>query len=273
MFNYDNQLKDIKKQTANPFKKVFVGALAGMGFIILLNCFSVVPTGNRGILVKFGAVQNQILNEGIHFVSPVVDVKKMNVQIQKLEADAPSYSKDLQTVSAKIALNYRVNASEVQALYQTIGIDFQTRVIEPSIQEAVKASTAKFTASELISNRPMVREEIKHLLSDRLRASYIEVIDFSIVNFDFSDTYEKAIEEKQVAQQKALKAENDLKRIEVEAQQRVAQAKAEAEAIRIQAEALKQSQELVSLEAVKKWNGVLPQYMMGDSVPFLSISK
>ncbi len=108
---------------------------------------------------------------------------------------------------------------------------------------------------------------------NRLTPRFIVVDDFSIVNFDFSDSYERAVEDKQVAQQQALKAENDLRRIQVEAEQRIAQAKAEAEAIRIQSDALQQNQGLIKLEAVKKWNGILPQYMLGNSVPFIELPK
>ena len=116
-----------------------------------------------------------------------------------------------------------------------------------------------------------MKDEITQVLVSRLKPRHIMVDDFSIISFDFADSYEEAVEQKQVAQQNALKAENDLKRIQIEAEQRVAQAKAEAEAIKIQTEALRENQNLIKLEAVKKWNGVLPQYMLGNSVPLIDL--
>jgi regulator of protease activity HflC (stomatin/prohibitin superfamily) len=242
--------------------------------IVWLNPFVTIGPGERGVVTRFGAVQERVLGEGLHFRMPIVErVIPMDVKTHKIEVKAPSYSKDLQNVDTVIALNYHLNPQSVHRLLQEIGPDYETRIISPAIQESVKAATAKFTAAELVSERPKVKEEIKSSLVARLHPSFMEVDDFSIVDFVFSEVYEKAIEEKQVAEQNALKAQNDLRRIQVEAEQRVAQAKAEAEAIRIQSEALKQNQGLVQLEAVKKWNGALPGIMMGGTLPFLDVGR
>ncbi len=239
-----------------------------------LTPFAMVGPGERGVVIRLGAVQDRVLGEGVHFRIPLVEnVTTLNVKNQKIEVDAPSFSKDIQSVDARIALNFHVDPKSAQRLIQEIGINYEYSIISPAIQESVKAATAKFTAAELVSERQQAREEIKRILTDRLAPRYIIVDDFSIINFDFSDSYEKAIEEKQVAQQQALKAENDLRRIQVEAEQRIAQAKAEAEAIRIQSDALKGNNGLVSLEAVKKWDGILPQMVLGNSVPFIDISQ
>jgi regulator of protease activity HflC (stomatin/prohibitin superfamily) len=142
------------------------------------------------------------------------------------------------------------------------------------VQESVKAATAQFTAQELIELRPKVKDEIRRHLAERLHARHIVADDFSIVNFDFSDSYEQSVEAKQVAQQNALKAENDLRRIRVEAEQRIAQATAEAEAIRIQAEAIRSQggSEYVQLQAIAKWDGHLPeQFVPGSAIPFLNL--
>lgn len=242
--------------------------------IIWLNPFVMVGPGERGVVTRFSAVQDGVLGEGLHFRMPIVEnVIKVDVKTQKVEVDALSYSKDLQNVDTKIALNFHLDPNKVHRLLQEIGIDYDIRIIQPAIMESVKAATAKFTAAELISERPKVKDEIKAALVERLTPRYIDVDDFSIINFDFSDNYEKAVEEKQVAEQNALKAQNDLKRIQVEAEQRVAQATAEAEAIRIQSEALKQNQGLIQLEAVKKWNGALPGIMLGNTMPFMDMGR
>ncbi|MBI2340160.1 MAG: prohibitin family protein, partial [Deltaproteobacteria bacterium] len=244
-----------------------------LGIVILFLVFTLSPfvqinPGERGVVTRFGAVQDEVMGEGLHFRIPIVEkVVSVDVKTQKLEVDAPSYSKDLQNVETKIALNFHLEPNAVQKLWQEIGSDYEFRIIAPAIQESVKAATAQFTAAELIVERPRVKDEIMQALITRLGPRHITVDDFSIINFDFADSYEDAVEQKQVAQQNALKAENDLKRIQIEAEQRIAQAKAEAEAIRIQTEALRENQNLIKLEAVKKWNGVLPQYMLGDSVP------
>ena len=253
----------------------WVGGFIGVLILVSwLNPFVMVGPGERGVVTRLGAVEERVLDEGLNFRVPIVEqVIKMDVKTQKLEVDALSYSKDLQNVDTKIALNFHLDAKHVHRLLQEIGQDYEVRIIGPAIQESVKAATAQFTAAELVSERPKVKEEIKATLVARLSPRYITVDDFSIMNFQFSESYEKAIEEKQVAEQQALKAMNDLKRIQVEAEQRVAQAKAEAEAIKIQTEALQQNQNLVRLEAVKKWNGVLPQYMMGNAVPFIDLGK
>lgn len=257
-------------------KKAFVGFLAFIAFFVLLsiNPFVKVDAGERGVMLNWGAVQDNILNEGIHWRIPVMQhVVKINVQTQKYEIEAVAYSKDLQTATAVLALNYHADASAANKLYQEIGIDYEERIIAPSVQETMKQITAQYNAEELISKRTEVKDQLKANILERLRVSHLIVDDISIVNFDFSDAYEDAIEEKQVAEQNAKKAENDLKRIQVEAQQQIETAKAQAESIRIQAEALQQNQNLVNLKAVEKWDGKLPQYMMGDSVPFLSITK
>ena len=155
-----------------------------------------------------------------------------------------------------------------------IGKEYRERIIDPALQEAVKSATALYTAEELITKRPEVKDTIKTLLVERLSQEYILVDEFSIVNFDFSPSFNQAIEAKVTAEQNALASKNKLEQVKYEAEQRIATAKGEAEAIRIQADAI-QSQggaEYVNLKAIEKWNGVLPSYMMGNgTVPFVTI--
>jgi regulator of protease activity HflC (stomatin/prohibitin superfamily) len=257
-------------------KKLVIAAVI---FILLIIFWPVViiPAGERGVVLTWGAVQGNIMGEGLHFIVPVMQsVKKLDVKTEKKEVNVKAYSKDIQTVDATVALNYHLDPSMVNRLWQEIGADYESRIIDPSIQESVKAATALFTAQELIELRPKVKDEIKTQLFNRLGGSHITVDDFSIVNFDFSAEYEKAVEAKQVSQQAALKAENDLKRIKTEAEQRVAQATAEATAIKIQAEAITQQggKEYVSLKAIEKWNGILPTQMIPNAtLPFIDLTK
>jgi len=257
--------------------KLLVVAVAVFIFLTLLWPIIIVRAGERGVVLNWGAVQGNIMGEGLHFIIPIMQsVKKLDVKTEKKEVAVKSYSKDIQTVDAAVALNYHLDPSAVNKLWQEIGADYESRIIDPSIQESVKAATALFTAQELIELRPKVKDEIKTQLFNRLSGRHIVVDDFSIVNFDFSAEYEKAVEAKQVSQQGALKAENDLKRIKTEAEQRVAQATAEATAIKIQAEAITQQggKEYVSLKAVEKWNGVLPTQMIPNAtLPFIDLTK
>lgn len=274
-----DEFEEELKKTFIKTKKIIISVVLLIIFLVLFlmfNPFVIIKAGERGVVLNWGAVSDKIFNEGIHFRIPIMQkIAVLDVKTVKHEVKSIAYSKDIQTVDATIALNYRLKSEDVNKLWQEIGKDYEMRIIDPAIQESIKATTAKFTAQDLIEKRNEVKDEIKKALTERLFGRYIIVEDFSIVNFDFSDAYEIAVEAKQVAQQSALKAENDLKRIEVEAEQRVAQAKAEAEAIKIQAESISAQggAEYVNLKAIEKWNGALPTYTLGNSVPFVNINK
>jgi regulator of protease activity HflC (stomatin/prohibitin superfamily) len=198
----------------------------------------------------------------------------MDIKTQKYEAEASAASKDLQTVTSKIATNYHLTAESVPVLYKEIGIDYQARVIQPLEQEVVKATTAKYTAEELITKREEVRLEMKQVLHDRLITKGIIVEEVSIVNFDFSPSFNSVIEAKVTAEQLKLKAENDLQRIKVEAEQRITQAQGEAEAIKIQATAINSQggRDYVQLQAISRWDGKLPS-VTGGVVPFINVNS
>jgi regulator of protease activity HflC (stomatin/prohibitin superfamily) len=235
-----------------------------------LGSIATVNAGHRGVLLTWGKVEPVVLGEGISFIMPFVNqVVPMSVQTQKYSASASSASKDLQDVSTEVTLNYRIEPTKANWVYQNLGLDYENRIIQPAIQEAVKASTAQFTAEELITQRPAVKAKIESALRDRLLNYEIIMETVSITDFRFSPQFTAAIESKVTAVQQALKAENDLKRIQVEAQQAVATAQgqanatitkavAEAQAISITGKALRENPQLVQLEWVKKWAGTLP---------------
>jgi len=267
--------------------KIVVGIL-GLLFLLLIvnNSIVAIGAGHRGVLTMFGKPIG-ILDEGLNFKVPIVQgVAVMSLKTLKYEAQASSASKDLQDVSASVALNYHLDGSETLELYRTIGTNdiIESTIIQPAVQESVKAATAKYNAEQLIEERPLVKAHIEDSLRSRLgeRGIYVETI--SITNFEFSQQFTQAIEQKQVAQQNALKAERDLQRIKIEAEQDVAHAQgqanatltkaiAEAQAIDIQGKALKENQEVVVLRSVEKWNGVLPM-VNGGNIPFiLDMSK
>lgn len=258
----------------NLFKKIVLVIVGVFAVLTLSGSFSLVGAGERGVLIQLGAVQDDILSEGFNFKLPFVQsVHKLDVKTQVEQIDASAASKDLQTVTAKIALNYHLDVQRVNKLWQLVGKEYKTRIIDPAIQEAIKAVTAKYTAEELITKRPQVKEDTKILLAQRLSKEFILVDEFSIVNFHFSKTFNEAIEAKVTAEQQALAAKNKLEQSKYEAEQRIAQAKGEAEAIRIQAAAIQNQggAEYVNLKAIEKWNGALPTQMLSNVVPFINI--
>lgn len=268
---------DVIEKVVN-LRKIKIVAVVGILLLIflVLNPVVIIGAGKRGVVMNWGAVSGTVMGEGIHVRIPIMQqVRVIDVQTQKLKQETSAYSKDIQTVSSVMALNYHAKPEMVNKLWQEVGEDYVQRLIDPAVQESVKAACAKFTAQQLIEERPKVKDEIKQELWNRLSRHFV-VDDFSITDFQFSEEFEKAVEEKQVAQQKALKASNDLERIKTEAEQRVAQAKAEAEAIRIQAQAITQQggKDYVGLKAIEKWDGKLPEQMIpGGSVPFLDVGK
>lgn len=246
--------------------------------IIATNSFSTVQYGHVGLYKTFGKLTDQVLNPGVHFKIPFVQsIIQVNTQVTKAESDTSASSKDLQPVSTHVAVNYSINKASAYNLMNNIGGSYDTIIISPAIQEIVKEVTAKYAAEDLIAKRDVVSGEIKDLLTKRLAKYDLVVNDINIVNFKFSDAFNQSIEAKQVAQQQALKAENDLKRVQIEAQQKVAQAQADAEALKLKKQEV--TPDLIGLkqieiqeEAIQKWDGRLPTVTSG-ATPFIDLNS
>lgn len=257
-----------------PFK--VVAALVVVVLLFALAPFGTVPAGHRGVITTFGSPSSEVLSEGIHFRIPVAQkLNLVNVSIQKGEGEGDAASRDLQTVHTRVALNYHIKPEGAVSVFRDLGNQPGERIIIPAVQEAVKAVTARFTAEELIAKRTDVRDQIITQLRERLARHSVVVDEFSIVNFNFSRSFNDAIEAKTTAEQLKLKAERDLQRIEVEAKQRVAQAKAEAESLAVQRQQV--TPELIRLRemenqrmAIDKWDGKLPN-MSGGATPFINV--
>ena len=268
-----------------------------MVIVVLAASVKIVEAGHRGVLLNFGAVDTSAaLNEGIHFVVPFRDnIVQLEVRTQKTVENAASASRDLQDVSTQVALNYHVDPNTAQVLYQQLGFDYANRVIAPAIQESVKQVTARFNAENLITNRETVKGEIENQIKQRLAAYNIDVETISITEFQFSEQFRRAVESKVEAEQRALQATNDLRRIEIEAQQAKARAVGEQQANIAQAEGVRQANVLKAQgesEAIKiidvqlrenprylewlktqRWDGVLPLVTGGaeGATPFIEI--
>lgn len=263
-------------QKLNGFHIQFPGikALLSLGVAVFIgsNAYAYVPVGFRGIGTRFGAVTGHIRSEGIHLKIPFVEGNKnIEIRVQKSEVAAPAASKDLQSVSTIIAVNYSVNPAQSAELYQRVGELYGDRIIFPAIQESVKSVTAKFTAEELITKRANVSNAILTELRERIEDYGLNVNGLNIIDFEFSPSFNQAIESKVTAEQNALAAKNKLEQIKFEAEQAIVAAKGKAEAQRIEGVALKENPQVIQLRAIEKWNGELPTYMAGDELPFIKI--
>ena len=252
--------------------RIAVGLIALL-LLFLLSPFGTIAAGERGVHLRFTAVTGKVFGEGLYFRFPLIEsVQMMDVKVQKYEMKSDAASKDLQTVHSVVALNFHIDPDRVANMYQDVGLQFKDRIIDPGMQEAIKASTAKFTAEELITKREQVRDEIKAQLKTRLKDRNILVDEFNIVNFEFSKNFNDAIEAKVTAEQQALAAKNKLEQIKFEADQKIAEARGKAEAMTIESNALKSNPQILELRALEKWNGTLPQ-VTGGAIPFINLPK
>jgi len=258
-------------------KKIIAICVLIFAFFIflILNPIVIISAGERGVVLKWGAVQDVILDEGIHWITPIQkDVEDIDVTILKEEKAASAASKDLQIVSTKVAVNYHLDPLKVNWIYQNLRHEASQRVVGPSIEESIKKTTARYTAEELVIKREVVKEDLRTTIATLLLRNHIIVDDVYMTDFDFSPEFNKAIEAKVTAEQNALMAKNVLSQRRYEAQQVVVAAKAEAEKIQIQAKAIQQQggKDYVQLKAIEKWDGKLPVQMYPNAtLPFLNL--
>ena len=256
---------------------VAVIIFAALIVLSIVNPLVKISAGERGVVLKWGAVEPYILGEGIHWIMPIQkSVEEMDVTIQVEEKPATASSKDLQVVSTKVAVNYHLDPIHVNWIYQNLRHETNIRIVAPSIEESVKRTTAKYTAEQLITHREKVKEDLKQTISELLLAKYVILDDVYMTDFNFSNEFNAAIERKVTAEQKALEAKNVLEQKKYEAEQDVVSAKADAEKIRIQAEAINAQggKDYVQLKAIEKWDGKLPGQMIPNAaVPFVNLNK
>jgi prohibitin 2 len=249
--------------------------------VIMVESVVTVQAGYRGVVLYLGAVEDRVLAEGLHFITPFAEqVVQMEVRTQKFQAEASAASKDLQEVHTVIAVNYRIDPQQVNKIYQLLGVTYQDRIISPTIQESVKASVAKFNAEELITRRETAKDVIAQAIRSTLASNNIMIQNVFITDFQFSQSFADQIEQKVVAFQKFLTEQNNLKTVQVIANQNVVQAEAaaranvakaegESQAIKIITQQLRSSPEYLQWQAINRWNGQLP-YALGSEggLPF-----
>src|SRR5919197_387191 len=262
--------------------------LAGIvTFIIIILIMSesvvVVQAGHRGVVLYVGAVENRVLGEGVHFIIPFAEqVIQLEVRTLKFQADASAASNDLQEVATVIALNYHIDPSKANLVYQQLGADYADRIIAPTIQESVKASVAKFNAEQLITQRATVKGVIAQTISRTLSARNVIAETIFITDFKFSEAFANQVESKVVAYQKYLTEQNNLKAVQVVANQTVVQAQAQAranvaratgesQAIKVITEQLRQSPQYLQWQSINKWNGQMPFALGSSGFPFFQL--
>ena len=262
--------------------------LAGIVTLIIIILFLsesvvIVQAGHRGVVLYVGAVENRVLGEGVHFIIPFAEqVIQLEVRTLKFQADASAASNDLQEVATVIALNYHIDPNKANIVYQQLGADYADRIIAPTIQESVKASVAKFNAEELITQRAIAKSVISQAISKTLSARDITVETIFITDFQFSQAFANQVESKVVAFQKYLTEQNNLKAVQVVANQTVVQAQAQAranvaraggesQAIKIITEQLRQSPQYLQWQAINRWNGQMPYALGSNGFPFFQL--
>ncbi len=254
--------------------------IAALVIVVILAVSSVtqVPTGHTGVLTTFGRVADYTLDSGIHVKAPWQKVIKMDNRIQRATENLSCFSSDIQEVTMVYTLNYQISSKDAMTIYRTIGSDYYSKIIVPTVQEAVKVCTAKYTAEELVSERTALAMAIEQSLSEKLTGYNIMVNSTAIENMDFTDAFTNAVEAKQVAQQNKLKAETeaqqkvieakaaaDVKQIEADAEayRLVKKAEAEAEAYRLISESL--TDKVLSKMYYDNWDGKLPSVITDGS--------
>ena len=241
-------------------------------FIVMCNPFAIVGPGERGIKIRLGQVQPETYGEGLHLIFPGIQrFETMDVKTQRVTLTTDVYTKDIQQAKITYVINFNVEHDRVNKLLQEIGRDYQSKILTPVAEGTIKDIIGKWNAQDLIANRETATRNILSKLQTQLKDNYLNITDFQMTEINYSQAFEKAIENKVTAEQKALEAKNKTVQVEEEAKQKLIAAEAEAKSMAIRAQALTQNKSLVEYEAVQKWDGKMPQYMMGNSVPFINI--
>lgn len=277
-FNYIPTIKNYIKERVNSMEgknlatPVMVTVLLIL-FIIICNPIAIVGVGERGVKVTLGQVSPQSYTEGIHLVTPFISkIKNMDVKTQKTYIETDLYTKDIQQAKISYVINYNLQPQNAHKMYREVGTGYVDNILMPVVEGTIKDVIGKWNAQDLVANRETATVDILKKLQKQLEPRYINVTGFQITDINYSGGFERAIESKVTAEQEALKAKNRTVQIQEEAKQKIISAEAEAKSMAIRANALTQNKALVEYEAVQKWDGHLPQYMMGNTVPFLNMS-
>jgi prohibitin 2 len=269
---------------ANVVVRVVIGAIVVIATVMLVSCsMTTVDTGHRGVKVRFGEVIGEGLPEGLYFVNPLTtDIRNIDTRVQSWNANTQAYTRDVQQASLQFVLNYRLDPNKAHVVFQQVGGDWAAKLIGQVVLEEMKREVGQHEAVDLISQRDAAARTIEKNVTSLLARRNVIVTGFQLTNIDYTNEFEHAVEAKVIAQQNAIEEQNRTVQVREKANQQIEtakgnaestilNAKAEAESIEIRARALERNAKLVEWEAVQKWNGTLPQYMMGSAVPFINV--
>lgn len=265
MFKKDNY-GNIESLTKKGIAVIVILPILMIFAIITLFCsFKTIKSGEVGLRVRFGKIVDSSLTEGINFKIPYIEkIVSVNIKVQKSELQVEGSTKDLQIVNTNVAVNYRVNSNKASELYRTVGNNYNDTILMPAIKESIKVAIAQYTAEEITINRGDVSIKCLEAIQSKVEKYGIVVEDFNLTDFSFSDEYTKAIEEKQVAEQKVQTAKQNLEKSKVEAEQKVVEAEAQANANKKLESTL--TDEVLMQKFIEKWNGQLPSTYAGNDI-------
>ena len=272
--NYTEQQELLTKHYISTIAKwVIIAIIIIFLIVVFFNSFKSIPTGFVGVKTRFGQVQDTMLNEGLNLKIPFIEkIVLMDCRTQKTEYTMEASSKDLQKISNfKVAINYNITKDTANSLYREVGVDYKTIIVEPAIQEAMKATIANYTAEELITKRNEVSAFALEALYNKLHNSGITLTSLNILALSFSPEFDQAVEQKQIVEQETQKAQYELEKAKVENEKKIENAKAEAEVMRQQNEQITENylklKEIENQKAmIDKWNGTLPSTMAGSDI-------
>lgn len=270
------------------FKLFTTAILVLLGISIFFGGFQTIDAGERGIKVRFGEVVSETLPEGLYFKLPFVDtILTFDTKVNSTPLEEYVYTKDVQQAKIKYTVSVSLDKNSVVDAYKNYGADWSwyNKVVPQIVSSTIKEEFGKWEAVEVISKREIIAGNIAQSLRTKLVKKGVVVADFSINNLDFSDVFEKAVEDKVTASEKAKQVQNETVQVTEQAKQAVISAqgqadsvtiaaKAEAEAMRIKAQAIAENQKLLQYEAIQKWDGKLPIYQGGDApTPFINVQQ
>ena len=257
-----------------------IGAIIVIGLITFANSITTVPTGFVGVKTRFGKVQQEVIQEGLNYKTPFIEkIVRIDCKTKKAEVTSEGSTKDMQNVNITIAVNYNVNKETANNLYREVGLEYEDILINPAIQESIKAPMAQYTAEELITKRSEVSNKIQEALANKITDKGFNITEFNIINIDFSEEFDKAIEAKAVKQQEVVAAQADLQKQETLNQKEVSIAEKDAKVMELQnSQITEMTLRLKELEVkeklIEKWNGALPQTSLGEGINgFLNIGQ
>lgn len=251
---------------------ILIAIVAVVAITGVISTVAAVPTGYVGVKTRFGKVQEDVIQEGLNTKMPFIEkIVKIDCKTKKTEVTSEGSTKDMQTVNITIAVNYNVNKDTANKLYREVGLEYEDIIINPAIQESIKSPMAQYTAEELITKRAEVSNKIQEAIAAKITDKGFNITEFNIINIDFSEEFDKAIEAKAVKQQEVVAAQAELEKQKIQNEKEIAAAQKDAEVMRLKNEQItEETLRLKELEVeqslINKWNGSLPTTVLNDSI-------